>query len=91
MDIIKNKKNIAIVVVSIIVIITVVYYIIQTKESYIEIESTQKDLTNIIEVEQVTKKIKVHIAGYVVNEGIIEIAEGARIADVIGEARWTNC
>lgn len=90
MDIIKNKKAITITGVIAIVIITAVYYIMQHKDSYIEIENTQEDISNIIVKEEIVKKIKVHIAGYIVNEGIIEIEEGARIKDVIDAARRVN-
>ena len=90
MDFIKNKKVLVMIGILAIVIITAIYYIVQPKENYIELESIVEEANNIQVEEVETKKIKIHIAGYVVDEGIIEIEEGARIADVIDKARRIN-
>ena len=90
MDIIKNKKILGIIVIIAIIIITIIYYNIQSRDSYVEIENNIETLSITKKEEDEIKKIKVHIAGYVVNEGIIEIEEGARIDDVINAARRLN-
>ena len=72
-------------------IIIVVIYIFsikpQTNENYENLEI--EDVSKTEEKLEITK-IKVHIAGSVVTEGIIELEEGARVADAIKEAGGTT-
>lgn len=81
MKILENKKFLYIIVGVIIVIIA--YYIFTKEDSYIE-----KDLNVNINNEnekqnEIKNKIKVYITGAVKNQGVYEVEEQSRIADVI--------
>lgn len=74
-----------------IITIIIIYLLtqIENKESnyeQLQIETAEKQESTI----ETQEKIKVHIAGSVVNEGIVELEEGARIADAIKEAGGTT-
>ena len=82
-----NKKTIIAVLLSFIVIISIYYFFIKEKE-YTEI-NTNFSILN--EEEEYTKeenknKIIIYITGAVANEGIYELDENSRIADVIDKA-----
>ena len=77
------------------VIITVILIYLVTKitpaqPNYEELEVNSTETTEIraqsTENTQLPQTIKVHIAGSVLNEGIVELEEGARIADAIEAA-----
>lgn len=90
-----NQKPIIIgaIVLIVMLIVIIIYIGMQTKEytNYegLEISSeTEKEVQE--ETPTVTTTIKVHIAGSVVTEGIVELEEGARIADAIQSAGGTT-
>lgn len=85
----KNQLVIAgIVITMIIIVVTYIFSIKpQTNENYENLEI--EDVSKAEEKVEITK-IKVHIAGSVVTEGIIELEEGARVADAIKEAGGTT-
>ena len=59
-----------------------------TDYSMLMLEPEEEVKENNIEQEQekIENKIKVHVAGYVEEEGMVELAEGARIADALEAA-----
>lgn len=85
----KNQLVIAGIVITMIVIVVIYIFSIkpQTNENYENLEI--EDVSKTEEKVEMTK-IKVHIAGSVVTEGIIELEEGARVADAIKEAGGTT-
>ena len=52
----------------------------------LELEEEVKENNIEQEQEKIKNKIKVHVAGYVEEEGMVELAEGARIADALEAA-----
>ena len=71
-----------------ILIVTVICYYIITKST--SVDYTEFESENNIVIEEIeSKEIIVHIIGAVVNEGIVKVKEGSRIADVIEEAGGT--
>lgn len=85
----KNQLVIAGIVITMIIIVVIYIFSIkpQTNENYENLEI--EDVSKTEEKVEITK-IKVHIAGSVVTEGIIELEEGARVADAIKEAGGTT-
>lgn len=85
----KNQLVIAGIVITMIIIVVIYIFSIkpQTNENYENLEI--EDVSKTEEKLEITK-IKVHIAGSVVTEGIIELEEGARVADAIKEAGGTT-
>lgn len=85
----QKQKIIMIVGIVIIIIVIIFYYINSTKDIYIPtqtnevVEEIEEEEEKISEEEQ---KIIVHITGAVVNNGIVEVKESARINDVIEAA-----
>lgn len=73
-------KKIIYIIIAIIIIICVAYPNVNQDE-YEKIEISQNET-----VEEEEETIKIHIAGAVVNPGIIEITENARISDAIEKA-----
>lgn len=90
--IIKNKKIIAIIIAIIILIVIGIYFIINKFEknenefeiSNIEFEENKIENINA-EIEE-KSQIIVHIAGEILNPGVISLDEGARIIDAINKA-----
>lgn len=86
-----NKNYIIIAAIAAIICIVILIYILNINQSnlnnYEALEITNAEEKNIEETEE---KIKVHIAGSVVTEGMVELEEGARVADAIGEAGGTT-
>lgn len=86
-----NKNYIIIAAIAAIICIVILIYILNINQSnlnnYEALEITNAEEENIEETEE---KIKVHIAGSVVTEGIVELEEGARVADAIEEAGGTT-
>ena len=85
----KNQLVIAGIVITMIIIVVIYIFSIkpQTNENYENLEI--EDVSKTEEKVEITK-IKVHIAGSVVTEGIIELEEGARVADALKEAGGTT-
>lgn len=90
--IIKNKKIISIIIAIIILIVIGIYFIINKFEknenefeiSNIEFEENKIENINA-EIEE-KSQIIVHIAGEILNPGVISLDEGARIIDAINKA-----
>lgn len=90
--IIKNKKIISIIIAIIILIVIGIYFIINNFEknenefeiSNIEFEENKIENINV-EIEE-KSQIIVHIAGEILNPGVISLDEGARIIDAINKA-----
>ena len=90
--IIKNKKIISIIIAIIILIVIGIYFIINNFEknenefeiSNIEFEENKIENINA-EIEE-KSQIIVHIAGEILNPGVISLDEGARIIDAINKA-----
>ena len=90
--IIKNKKIISIIIAIIILIVIGIYFIINNFEknenefeiSNIEFEEDKIENINA-EIEE-KSQIIVHIAGEILNPGVISLDEGARIIDAINKA-----
>lgn len=82
-----NKKNI---IITLVIIVTIIIVIIVTNMTQTEEENEQDWIENEPVLQESTqieqKKIKVHITGQVLNNGIVEINEGERIVDAIEQA-----
>lgn len=89
-----NQKPIIIgaLVLIIMLIVIIVYIGMQTKEytNYEQLEISSEESKVQEEEQTAITTIKVHIAGSVVTEGIVELEEGARIADAIQSAGGTT-
>ncbi len=88
---IKLTKNqlIILVVIGGLIVLAIGYYIYKTTEenSYQQIEEISEEINTQTETNVENEvEIVVHIAGQIKNPGIIKIAEGARIADIIEQA-----
>ena len=87
-----NKNQIIIAFIVIIICIVIAIYILslnqQNFNNYEDLEIT--DTEEIVEEPEEKGKIKVHIAGSVVSEGIVELEEGERVADAIDQAGGTT-
>ena len=87
-----NKNQIIIAFIVIIICIVIAIYILslnqQNFNNYEDLEITETE--EIVEEPEEKEKIKVHIAGSVVSEGIVELEEGARVADAIDQAGGTT-
>lgn len=91
MEFLSKKQKIIFITIGTLMIVFIGYYIIQKQENYsyneIEIETTENSVEGSINEEKIENtNIIVHITGEIINDGIIEIEEGSRIADVIEEA-----
>ena len=88
-----NKNYIVIAVVAVIICIVILIYIFSLNQTdynnYEDLEITSTEEENKEETEE-KEKIKVHIAGSVVSEGIVELEEGARVADAIDKVGGTT-
>lgn len=75
----------------IIITVIIIYLLSQINHEGSNYEQLQIETIETQEETAETKeKIKVHVAGSVINEGIVELEEGARIADAIKEAGGTT-
>ena len=81
-----QKIIIGICIIVILIVIGIFLYkrIGETEYSIVNLQQTEEIFQN--EVKEKTNKIKVHVTGYVEEEGIVELEEGARIADAIEAA-----
>ena len=86
---IKQKK---IILVILLIIALITYYYLYTKNNTEEINNENLEITNneTQEESKEEEKIVVHITGAVNKEGIVELQEGARIADAIEKAGGTK-
>ena len=87
-----NQKQKKIILVIILVIALITYYYLYTKNNTEEINNENLEITNneTQEESKEEEKIVVHITGAVNKEGIVELQEGARIADAIEKAGGTK-
>lgn len=86
-----NKEKKMKLIITIVIGIIAIVGIIKAVDIYYEKNSTEEiSITNFIENENIDEKndikIKVYITGEVKNQGVIELEEGARIADAIEKA-----
>ena len=83
-----NQKQKKIILVIILVIALITYYYLYTKNNTEEINNENLEITNneTQEESKEEEKIVVHITGAVNKEGIVELQEGARMADAIEKA-----
>lgn len=98
----ENKKKILVWTIIGIIVLTggIVYYFLQNgDEKYLEFEDNLNTFTNAQNIEGSeienkekleTASIVVHIAGQVVNPGVISLKEGSRIIDAINAAGGTT-
>ncbi len=77
----------------IIIIGVVGYYImyVNTKTDYTDLQNIVVEVgsTSVLQKE-IPDEIVIHVTGCVVNEGVVRLAEGSRVADVIEAARRRN-
>ena len=85
----KKQLLIYIGIISIVGVVVVSYIINKTEDENNNYDQIQLETTKTSELNNV-EKIIVHVAGSVVNEGIVELEEGARMADAIEEAGGTT-
>lgn len=86
-----NKNYILIGGIALIIVAIIIAYLStlnKTEENTYQVLEIQDK--NEEKIEETKEKIKVHIAGSVVNEGIVELEENARVADAIKEAGGTT-
>ena len=85
-----QKIIIAVGIICILIVIGIFLYkrTQDTDYSMLMLEPEEEAKENNIEQEQekIENKIKVHVSGYVEEEGMVELAEGARIADALEAA-----
>lgn len=92
MEFLSKKQKIIFITIGTLMVTFIGYYIIKKQENYsyteIELETIENDIEDSINKEEKIEdtNIIVHITGEIINDGIIEIEEGSRIADVIEEA-----
>lgn len=86
--ILDNKKITIIIAVIVIISVSLVIILCKKEDNSTEIidSFTEEEKANVQEVPQETKKLVIHITGCVQNIGIVEVAEGSRIVDVIEKA-----
>ena len=89
MDFIKNNKMILIIGITAFLAIFLVCFWNENKGDHSKTEEWESIADENKSYIEEVGNIKVHIAGYVANEGIIETKEGARINDIIKLARRT--
>ena len=87
-----NKKYLVIGVIGIIIFIIIILNILNTRENTYDNYDSLEIVENTEERKEEQEKavIKVHVAGAVVNEGIVELEEGSRIEDAIKAAGGTT-
>ena len=87
----KKQKIVLIIIISIITLGVAYYtYIMKTNDEFnveeqsLEVEKNTEEENN--EIKEEKSKIIIHVSGAVVNEGIVELEEKARVADAIEAA-----
>lgn len=88
MEILNKKQKIILIVVVAFILIFIGYYIIKktNENKYTSLEIIEENETIDNNTEETSNIIIVHITGEVKKQGIIEIEEGARIANIIDKA-----
>ena len=87
MEIVNRYKYFIIAGVVLCTILGIIVYNITANKEETEDTFLENDISeNIVIKEDCKNKIKVHISGEVINPGVIEIEEGARIIDAINKA-----
>lgn len=88
MEILNKKQKIILIMVVAFILIFIGYYIIKktNENKYTSLEIIEENETIDNNTEETSNIIIVHITGEVKKQGIIEIEEGARIADIIDKA-----
>ena len=79
-----NKKTITFIIIGIIAIFFIYYFF--TNKDYIEVDSNLNVFAQNEKNEQTEEKIIVYITGAIKNEGIYEMEENSRIANIIEKA-----
>ena len=83
----KKEQKIKIAITLFVIIIAIFYYIYsQNQKEILFEESKQENEVQERTEETENKKIIVHVSGAVKNEGIVELEEGARVANAIEKA-----
>lgn len=83
----KKEQKIKIAITLFVIIIAIFYYIYsQNQKEILFEESKQENEVQEKAEETENKKIIVHVSGAVKNEGIVELEEGARVANAIEKA-----
>ena len=83
----KKEQKIKIAITLFVIIIAIFYYIYsQNQKEILFEESKQENKVQEKTEEKENKKIIVHVSGAVKNEGIVELEEGARVANAIEKA-----
>lgn len=85
-----DKKYLLIIGIAIIILIIIIIYIINTNEKSPDVYESLDIVERIDEKATEKELIKVHIAGAVVTEGLVELEEGSRVEDAIKSAGGTT-
>ena len=86
MENLNLKQKIVLGVIAVAMLIAIGYYFMQ---GFVQEEQEFESYENLVQeekIEEVKKEIKVHVAGCVIEEGIVTLNEGDRIADAIEKA-----
>lgn len=85
-DLTKNQKILLVIIIGFMIGI-IGYYIMQKRNEYEQIDYAyvEEDITSNESIAE-KSKIRIHIIGCVVNEGVFELEEGSRILDAIDAA-----
>ncbi len=90
----KNQKILIVIGIAVIILFVGYYYISSTKDLYnyeeLEISEETEEKEENSEKEGAEETIIVHVAGAVINQGIVKIKENSRIDDVIKAAGGTT-
>lgn len=88
-DLTQKQKKIIGVVIGIVLLILAYFYYQKTQEPLIDDQQNLEITQNETE-EKTEEKIKVHVSGAVVQEGVIELEANARVIDAIEKAGGTK-
>ena len=86
MENLNLKQKIVLGAIAVAMLIAIGYYFMQGFGQEEQEFETYENLAQEEKVEEVKKEIKVHVAGCVVEEGVVTLNEGDRIADAIEKA-----
>lgn len=79
----EKKQKICIGVILVVILGMISYYFVNTRQAIEDDLQDFNSTSNTILEKQEIKQIIVHVTGYVEKEGIVQLEEGARIADAI--------
>lgn len=82
----KKEQKIKIAITLFVIIIAIFYYIYSQNQKEIFFEESKQENEVQEKTEEENKKIIIHVSGAVKNEGIVELEEGARVANAIEKA-----